>query len=245
MNILGHRIGSLGFTKLYMTRLRVLLGLIALDIVTKAIALLALAPGVDIDDDAFLQIVLRINVRGVGTWGRALASRGSPTISVVASFALLAFALSRLLAHGRQWSKFRRTLLFGTAIVVPLVLTGFVSNRLAQLPTFAQVCLIRFNGMAFFGVLWALSQPGLWRHATTLFTATAVGNLLSLLIPPHGVVDFIYSSFLANSLHPGVFNIADLYYDVGLALLLVIVVLALVRKISSFTSRGAQPTQSV
>jgi lipoprotein signal peptidase len=103
------------------------------------------------------------------------------------------------------------------------------------------VALARVGGAAFFAGLWWLAPSGLWRTTTTLFAAAALGNLLGLALPPHGVVDFMYSKLINAILGQGVFNLADLYYDAALVCLVLLVGRAVLVRVRSRERKAAAP----
>jgi hypothetical protein len=65
-------------------------------------------------------------------------------------------------------------------------------------------------------VLW-LVRDTRWKIPALLFCAAALGNELSLLLPPYAIVDFFYAAVLAQCLGHGVMNVADLYFDAAVA----------------------------
>jgi lipoprotein signal peptidase len=74
-------------------------------------------------------------------------------------------------------------------------------------------------------VLW-LTRKTVWRIPALLVTAAGLGNGLPEALPPHTIVDFIYSAPLAHYLGHCVMNVADLYWDAGLLGFIVLAVRA-------------------
>src|SRR5262245_28303060 len=141
---------------------------------------------------------------------RELALAG---ISAAALGLYLLFA--RRLAQ-RGWSLRRRILVGAVAYLggrvagaVALVVVGGVSP-------FAGVVFTRMGGAVLFAALWWIARRGPWRVSTTLFAAGALGNLLSVLLPPHALVDFMCSVIIKAVFRQEFFNFADLYYDAAI-----------------------------
>jgi hypothetical protein len=61
-----------------------------------------------------------------------------------------------------------------------------------------------------------VARPGAWKTATLLFSSAAIGNLLSIVLPPHAIVDFFYSMVFRVLFRQGIANLADLYFDAAL-----------------------------
>src|SRR5262249_4275127 len=65
-------------------------------------------------------------------------------------------------------------------------------------------------------VVWVLVSSGLWKVGAVFFAAAGVGNFVSFLYPPYGVVDFMWSSLLNRAIGMGVFNAADVMWLLGI-----------------------------
>lgn len=196
--------------------------LVGIDLVTKAAAISLLYKNTPVDVGAPLQFVLRTNPSGLGTWALAANPDAASPDRLAASLGYLALAIGLQLLRRAKWSRWSKTLaaftVFGAAYALGLHLTP----QLGSIPSPVFVALSRLGPAALFASLWWLAAPGLWRTTTTLFTAAALGNLLSLVLPPHEVIDFIYSKPLSTVFRQGVVNIADLYFDAGILCLLLL-----------------------
>lgn len=101
--------------------------------------------------------------------------------------------------------------------VVLAEITPSVSHRAAVVATRAGQSVLWLT-------LWAISAAGRWQHACALVAASALGNFLSLCYPPYAIVDFVYSALMRGVFGLGIFNLADVFHLVGLALLGVAIV---------------------
>jgi lipoprotein signal peptidase len=100
--------------------------------------------------------------------------------------------------------------------MVATAISRVLLDRLDALPGPLVVALSRIGGAAGFTSLWWIVAPGRWKATLMLFSAAALGNLIGLIVPPHEIIDFIYSRPLSLVFRQGVVNLADLYYDAGL-----------------------------
>lgn len=208
--------------------------LIAVDLITKGLAAAFLPEGAPVDDQAALQLVLRYNELGLGTWARALDSPERDRI--VGSLGFLLVSLSLFYFQRKAWSVSRRVVCGLFAFLLGYVIGKLVIPPLGQLPTPLFIALARTGPASFFVCLWWLSSPGASRVTATLFAATALGNLLCLAIPPHLIVDFLYSKLIALAFRQGVVNIADLYFDAAIVCLAFMVGRSLIRRLTRRSS---------
>ncbi len=203
---------------------RVLATLVSADVLTKALASALLAPDMPVDTGAVLQLVLRTNSSGSGSWAHALGTASQPAQQVAGSMGWVAAAGFLLATRARPWSLLRRAALVVLVIFVGSIISTPLLPYLTSLPAPWVVALARVGGAVGFTTLWWIVKPGLWKVALTLFSAAALGNLMGLIVPPNEVIDFIYSRPVSLVFHQGVVNLADLYYDAGLTCVAVIVV---------------------
>jgi lipoprotein signal peptidase len=198
-----------------------LIALVALDLATKALAFLFLQADQEVRSDAAIQFVLRVNRLGLGTWGRALLPPETAYKIVPAAFAYIALAALLIAARKKGWRRGRAILLCTLGFVFTYYCFAAVASSFQSWPHFLVLLMLRGSGAILLITAWALLLPGRWKLAFLLLSASAAGNFLSLLYPPFGIVDFVYSSVFQRVLHFGVFNLADVFYLGGVAMLIV------------------------
>jgi hypothetical protein len=171
--------------------------------------------------DSAFQIVLRLNLTGLGSW---FQDSGAEDHLLGLGLALTVFGtLATVVVVRRRPWRFSRKLL--ACVLVSLVMSWFapsVANVLTSLaPALAEpranLLLLRGSQAAVWTTLWAITPASHWQYFFALVAGAAFGNFASLLVPPFHVVDFLYSSFVHELIGFGVFNLADLAYLVGLA----------------------------
>jgi lipoprotein signal peptidase len=69
------------------------------------------------------------------------------------------------------------------------------------------------------------------RYSMILVIACGIGNLISHFYPPFLIVDFIYVDKLYEFVKIGVFNLADLSYNIGIIALIISLIIWLIRKL--------------
>jgi lipoprotein signal peptidase len=250
----------------------VLVLLVAVDLVTKALATHFLEPGVRVGNPAFVEFTLVRNSSGFGVWaapsyGHLSGARLLALATGQLAFAAYLLGMQRLrwswigavfeaygvfvavawavmnfrLPHFALWAlagvviyrvrvkrsvpELARRVIAGYGLEVLLVIAAGPALEHAGIAGSSRTggALVRVATTVLSGtVLWLLRQKP-WRVPFLLFTAAGLGNVLSQVLPPHAIVDFIFAAPLAEYLGHGVMNVADLYFDAGLLTLLVLV----------------------
>ena len=131
------------------------------------------------------------------------------------------------------WPAWRKVACGLGAYILGCVLGVVVTPLFRDLATPILVALTRLAATAFFTCLWWIVPAGRWRATMILFAAAGFGNTVCLLVPPHAVIDFMYSRLLSAVFQQGVFNIADLYFDIGVVCLVVFAGWAIVARLVS------------
>jgi hypothetical protein len=214
-----------------MKRYGALAALLGADLATKALAFRLLPVESVVDERATVQLVLRTNATGVGSWAQAAYPDMTAVDRVAASFGVMAICAVLVAARRARRSKTATVLLcifsyFATVLVCDLVL-----RAAGPLPSPLSTGLSRIGGVVLVLYLRSLTRSGVWRVATTLLAAAALGNFAGVLLPPHAVVDFVFSEPIFSLLGIGVFNLADVYYLVALPLLGFALLRAIVRRL--------------
>jgi len=220
-----------------------LLGITALviaDALSKITAVLLLPAGEPVRREAALQLVLSLNDLGLGSWARTLADRNDEFEWDLPK-AVALFALAGAVLFVRRFPHRRSTRFWFLVAVAIFALTSAVSVVLAEItPSVSHrtaVLLTRAGQSALWLTLWGISAAGVWRHACALMAASALGNFLSLCYPPYAIVDFVYSAVTRRVFGLGVFNLADVFHLIGLALLGVAIVRWAARRLLVATGR--------
>lgn len=205
--------------------------LVLFDLVTKVIAAAFLQESVPLGDAAYLQLVLVYNDLGLGSWAQALGTSSELELTAASGVGFLAIGGSLILFQRIDWSRGRKILAGLVGYSTAFVLVRVSLAALDPLPPIGLVSISRTGVCVFWVCLWWISRPGAWRLAATLMAASALGNLLCLIPPPHRIVDFMYSTFAVKVLRLGVFNFADVYFDTALLCIAFIAGRALLRRV--------------
>ena len=222
-----------------MNRVLALTLLVFADLAAKALATATLDSNEQVDANAWIQFVLRYNESGMGSWASAIEPSPAAADIVQPAFGLLGLAISVVACHRVSWSRLCKFACYLGAFTVGCVL-GFATWPLFR--GLSDPVLIGFGqlmGTVFFTSIWWVAPERRWRATFILFAATGYGNILCRLVPPHSVVDFIYSRPVSALFRHGVFNIADLYYDAAIVCLVVFALRAIFTRLR-FRKRGAR-----
>jgi lipoprotein signal peptidase len=214
-----------------------LAALLGFDLITKLLALTLLPTSQSVEPDALVQVVLRTNSLGIGTWGQALSAASGLADRAAAGLGMAAVGI--VLISTRGSSRIRRILAVLGSYFAVSILAGLWLRSIETFPMPVGVGLMRLGGATLFTSIWWLTPPGWWRLAFALLAASAIGNFAGVLLPPHEIVDFLYSRLVATCLGWGVFNAADVYYLVGCLVLAMAIIRALVRRIRARLASGA------
>jgi hypothetical protein len=209
--------------------------LLGFDLITKLLALTLLPTSQSVDPDALVQVVLRTNSLGIGTWGQTLSADSGLADRAAAGLGMAAVGI--VLVSTRGSSRLRRVLTVLGFYFTVSIFAGLWLRRIETIPMPVGVGLMRLGGATLLASIWWLTPPGWWRLASALLAASAIGNFASVLLPPHEIVDFLYSRLVARCLGWGVFNAADLYYLAGGLVLAMAIMRALVRRIRARLER--------
>lgn len=213
------------------TRALPLVTLVALDLVTKGVAVWLLPTDTPVRTDALFQVVLRINHSGLGTWARSFVENSDAEHRAAASFGYIFVGVALLLFPRTRWSTRRKAVTGGAIFLLGSIAGILAVPLLALLSTITLHVLARLGPVMLFVSLWYRASPGLWKASAMLFAAAALGNLLGLAIPPHAAIDFIYSSAVSSVFRQGVANLADLYFDAAIIVLIGVATRATVRRL--------------
>ena len=235
--IASHRRSNSSWADLLTTR-RSLLVLVALDLVSKAIAYLCLPRDREVSLGPALQLILVLNRTGVGTAALQFVRSERFTQLPIATLAYLSLGAAVLVVRrfrpvSRPW------LAYLLAFLIPHILGRlFLPHGVVALSNFANVAMHRIAVTFLLLVCWYVSTSSPWRPAFLFLGAGAAGNLLSLLLPPFAIVDFLYSKFVSTTIGCQVFNFADAYYVLGLGVFPAFVVRWIFRQVKAARDLG-------
>ncbi|MDX2053044.1 MAG: signal peptidase II [Polyangiaceae bacterium] len=210
--------------------IQVLAGFVALDQLFKRAALLILRQDEPVDSGSLFQLVLRLNLSGMGSEAQEHLPSGAQGMSWMSgsvAFNLL-FASTLVLFHRRQWP-----LLWGTVVgvvigipVVGMVMSLDVTDVLSAEHLKTVIAAQRASSLAVYVTAWWLLtlHRSTWRLVACLFMACGTSNLIDYVVPPYAGIDYIYSSPVSYLFGLGVFNLADVAYLLakGVGVILVI-----------------------
>jgi lipoprotein signal peptidase len=190
-------------------RLVLPLALVLLDLASKYLAYFLLKGGRQ-DGGKILSFYLVLNKTGSNAILDAWGLGGGHYILTMSLFfvtvALAALVMDRLGS--------RRLVKAGVYAVLFLAYCLLVeSSRFAQV-TLGPVALnlLRYlSGIGLGVVFLALTKDPVYATLWAVYVSGGIGNFLSSLLPPFGIIDFMYFPALANSEAFGVFNLADVY----------------------------------
>jgi hypothetical protein len=173
--------------------------LVGIDLLTKALAYLALPVGRSVRDDALFQIVLVLNRTAEGSWVSVVPTDRIMPLSGVGAALLCASGAAVVVT--RLYRVRRPILACGATYLVAVAVAGLLwPEGIPGLSRFGSVLLVRFGQAVFFATCWWVSSPSNWRLVLLFFGAAASGNFLSLCIPPFAVADFLYSGVTNRAL---------------------------------------------
>lgn len=201
--------------------------LVALDLATKALAYGILPLDTQVQEDALFQLVLRVNERGFGTLSAPVVSRNPPlavAVAGVATAAIGVYILALPALSRRGWPVLGRVLAGIAVYVGSWFLAAEAIPAMGGVTLAAAMMLSRTGGTSFAIALWWRAESRPWQICTTFFAAAGLGNLLCMIPPPHGIVDYMYSAPMRRAFHMEIFNLADVYFNVALVLFLVALV---------------------
>ena len=96
------------------------------------------------------------------------------------------------------------------------------------------------TGLTLYGTLFYLSKNKWIRLSSLIILACGLGNLLSHFYLPYRVIDFLSIEGSYDLLKIGVFNFADLAFDIGAIGLIVAVVYLLFKRVTMARSKSVQ-----
>lgn len=193
--------------------------LVALDAFIKIAAYLFIKPHQIIGSSTNLQLMLRVNRTGVGSWGQSLYSGASALVYWRGAFAALAVAATLVaVRQTRRGALFVVFACFGASVAGSFG-ADLLSAPLGELSDSIAVTCMRGTQAAFWITAWSLTKSRPWKLGFLLVSASAVGNFLSRLYPPFSVVDYLYSAPLSRVTHMGVINLADAMFLLALPIL--------------------------
>lgn len=196
-----------------------LVALVAFDALTKVTALLVLPTREPVHDGALFQLVLRVNKTGVGSFGRLLLHGRQIQTMLPASFAYIALSTAMVVVRRRELRSWLEVAVCAGVFFAVFAVGQALLPHLLHWPAGVALLLMRLSLASLWITVWALVSSRWFKLGLLFFAASATGNLLSLLLPPSAVVDFVYSAPVSHVFGLGVFNVADALFLLGEMLL--------------------------
>ena len=213
---------------------------LGIDLVSKFVAYRFLPTGQPVQRDALFQLVLRLNPTGLGSWPQRILAGQRPQMLLTSAAAFAGLTLALVAVRRMKLPLVAKIVSCVAAAAVPAF--AVVPLALVSSPWSARSVLIvlGLSRSALLIIIWVLLAPSFWKHAVGLLSATALGNLAGLLLPPYAIVNFMYSEPVHRFLGFGIFSVADLNYLMGLGLLLIAGLKAFHRLLAPARRDGAQ-----
>ncbi len=205
---------------------------LCIDLLSKLVAWIFLSPGNSIYISNDLSLTLAVNRAGFGTAIYHLGLSKATTMILLSGSTAAYSGGILLIAHYIKKKSIRVSMYCLSLLACGMmfsILTRITPEITLGATMVGIVC--KFGSLSLAFVVLCLIKDEVYLVLWSLLLAAGIGNTLSLILPPFGTVDFIYSRFLNKLNGTGVFNLADLMVDifcVGIAfysvLLLVIVI---------------------
>ncbi|HPI10642.1 MAG TPA: signal peptidase II [Catalimonadaceae bacterium] len=133
----------------------------------------------------------------------------------------LAFILvSAFLYFKSVWNGPKRKKTMGF-VVLGLLIAGYavLEYVFTQIPvsTWVASVVVKGVGTYFWVAMFRLTQHKFARYALMCILASGLGNLLSYFYSPYQILEFIYFEGSHELYDGGVLNIADIYFNIGMA----------------------------
>ncbi len=124
--------------------------------------------------------------------------------------------------------------LIGVAIYLTLSLSMEMMRPLfinATISSWTTSVIGKLTGLTLYGTLFYLSKNKWIRFFALIILACGLGNLLSHFYLPYKIIDFISIKGSYDLLRIGVFNLADLAFDIGAIGLIITILYLLIKKV--------------
>ncbi|MDJ1500687.1 signal peptidase II [Xanthocytophaga agilis] len=199
---------------------QVLIGIVIFDLLTKIVA----ACYLPYQEDVFvignkISLYLTYNDGPTGAQAEALLNRESnPNLVIILSSVNALIWLSYFLFIRKKALKMIYKVLIGIAVFfMGAFLIGIAQLLLANvfISSWYAAIVAKIVALLLYGTFFSLARNQWIRYFLILILACGIGNLLSLFYPPFNVIDFINVKGSYELLRIGVFNFADLSFDIG------------------------------
>jgi len=195
--------------------------LLCCDFASKILAFLFLASNVSVQMDSLFQFALRVNRDGFGSKLHETSLSEQAPIFIRTALAYL--GLSAAILATKSWRPGRRILLCGATFGLIFFAGTLFDGAFHSLDIRTAGIFVRGSTSLFWFSIFISVSSIAWKLSASLLLVHQLGNFLSFLYPPFGIIDFIYSSPFWRTFHLGIFNFADLYGLLGKACLIVAV----------------------
>jgi lipoprotein signal peptidase len=205
-----------------------LFAFVLIDLTAKMVMFHTLPPDQPIHE-CVVCLILRANSLNLGSGARQLfAYYGMRPLIASALFAFLLAALLWVAALSSRLTKRSVALSIVVALMCASSLIALLPSSI-PLPLFTVAATARAAATILWVTIWALAPSPLWKAGALFFAAAGLSNFVSLALPPFQVVDYLWSSPLYRTIGFGVFNLADLLWLIGSAILAIALLFSIVR----------------
>jgi lipoprotein signal peptidase len=225
----------------------ILLSIVAFDLITKLAAnyYLPFQEDVNIIGD-HVGLYLTYNDGATGVQGEYLVkdvSNKNLTVILVCLIVLVLLAYI-LYIRKRKLKTFYKVLIGISMYLTLIFLLEYLDQYLSEFVVSSWIASVvnKLTGLTIFGSLFWLTRNKWIKLFSVFILSCGIGNLLSHFYLPYHVIDFIHIDGTYEYLKIGVFNFADLAYDIGGIGLIIAVIALIYRKFRTDKSKTAEIT---
>ena len=213
-----------------------LLVIVALDLITKIAAYncLPFRQDVNIIGDKVI-FYLTYNENSTGVWADELyQNENNKNLAIISNCILGLILLSYILFIKSKKIRIIYKILIGIALFFIMSILLDIATRLlvnVDISSWITSVLGKLCVLIIWGTIFYFVKDKLIRYSMILVIACGIGNLISHFYPPFLVIDFIYIDGLYEFVKIGIFNLADLSYNIGAVALIISLLIWLIRKL--------------
>lgn len=215
---------------------QILVGIVIVDLLTKIVAVCYLP----YQEDVFvvgnwISLCLTYNDGPTGAQAEALLnSESNPNLVIILSSVNTLVWLSYSLFIRKKALKMLYKVLIGIVVFfIGAFLIGIAQLLLANvfISSWSAAIVAKIAALLLYGTFFSLARNQWIRYFLSMILACGIGNLLSLFYPPFKVIDFINVKGSYELLRIGIFNFADLAFDIGVIGIIVSWISMLIHKL--------------
>jgi lipoprotein signal peptidase len=222
----------------------ILSSIVLFDLVTKLTAnyYLPFQESVDIFGDT-VSFYLTYNQGATGGQADYIAGEGNKNITIILTCVSgLILLLYFFYIRGKKMRTIYKVLI-GIAIYLTLSVSMEMMRPLlvdVTISSWTTSVIGKLTGLTLYGTLFYLSKNKWIRLFALIILACGLGNLLSHFYLPYRVIDFLSIEGSYDLLRIGVFNFADLAFDIGAIGLIISILYLLLKRVTMNRSKSVQ-----